>query len=282
MLRIACATLLLLALGCGASACKQTGWIGVVFTDEFGQAVRLRGTEILVQTQEWNPGSEAMERHAATFSAAFEIVGFVARGSGEFYLAGRLPTGADVLELWTLQPPPGARRVGRVRAKTQIGVALASSAIAPEIVGGGRYVPVDERRADARLVRTRLYEGNLGGIDTLDVDPEGRFLFVVSAGDRTVYRLALVAGATPVAVLAAADVPILGRYLSMWRRQHASEGRIYFLAESPGGSSDAVFLIKDASNSGDGFVVEPFSSTAAYEATYGGRVWTDNFVDYRK
>lgn len=131
---------------------------------------------------------------------------------GELYVAGVYENGDAVVEKWTFTYPPST--VGSPRPDSQVGV---------------RYVPLDQRPLPT-MTPVELYRGTaIGRIRTLEPDPEGRFLLLLSREKPTLYRIRFLGSAVspPTVELSQATMPYLASCGVVDVSQHESEGRQY-------------------------------------------------------
>ena len=153
-------------------------------------------------------------KHLFDYRAEFEIVDVATRGRGEFYLLGSGEQEGrpfEVIEHWQ------ARHAG---------------------------VPQDPKLPHD-IERTELYRGDaLGPIHALDVDPEGRFVVVISTEADAASRLTQVELPSLVTTTLARD---LEDATSIWRCQHATRGRVWIVT---GRGMSWVLLLEDAANDG--------------------------------
>ena len=160
-------------------------------------------------------------RHQAVFQTevAFMPQRYASRGANDLFLAGPpwtsetadpdsdgLGTGT-VVERWTITAPLGAPYTIRTSSTAPIGTPAPLSTLSAQIPGGV-YIPA-EQRGPARVRKSML--GYFAfSIDGIDVDPEGRFLLMVSAAEAKLYRLDLAAyDGNPVVILDVTVQPAL-------------------------------------------------------------------------
>jgi hypothetical protein len=217
-------------LGCASSGSYMLFWSEyfkvVARNTDSGHAVRLEFTEEIpanfAEASVPSAPSTTPGEHEAVFNTdvSFLPLRYASRGANDLFVAGRpwvagessetpesdLGSGT-VVERWTITAPIGAPYTVRTGSTAPIGTAAPLSTLSAHIAGGV-YIPAEER-GPVRVRKVML--GYFAfSIDGMDVDPEGRFLLMVSASEGRLYRLDLVAAdGIPVVILDATTRPEL-------------------------------------------------------------------------
>lgn len=157
---------------------------------------------IIRRERERDPATQDFVSHQRVFSVSYDIVGVFQRTPSDIFIAGALDTGGEfVIERWTFRKIRGAYHASRPEATT-LGTPFTTPPTTIEIVGG-TFVQPELRNARPPL-RKIIYQGTfMGPIRGLGVDPDGRFVLVLSgvAPATAVYRIALTFFSTPEPVL---------------------------------------------------------------------------------
>lgn len=274
----------------GAQA-LTSGVTPMIYTPNLLRGIRwLTGeSDLVLLTMERQPGTVELRVGWSTadskYSTSFAIQDVSTRDGQDFVVHGVASNGDDVVEIWTLIPVVGSWSATRPAAGTPVGTPVVSGGVTMTVVGGTFVAPAS-RQAVPRVKRMELYRGqDLGGIRSVSVDPDRRFVYLLADGDDGLYRLDLLASggaAPPLLVLDPAALPQLLTATSLYPRQHASEGRIY-VVESVGGAAhwvDEISLLYDHDN--DGILDAHVTMTHdQYEQLYGSEeVWADDFLNY--
>lgn len=249
-----------------------------------------------IQTVSWNPREDGIriqnrartaggtwDRVEYSFDTPYEVHAVSGRQADELYVAGRTRTGEDLLEKWLLDSQTGAHFFSVSSVSTPIGTpAAAVPGTSGGIVGDGEYVPGADRPSIPRLNRFEFYRGGaFGGVVDLSSDPQGRFIIVLSAGRRALYRVPIQNGATPALLYTATDLPFLELARRIHRRQHHAQGRVYILR----GDTDALgrsltLMLFDSDNDGEFESTRTLSKSAYAAQGYDGQVWLTDFTTY--
>lgn len=162
-------------------------------TNQFGISLLTLEREVRIRVFEKDPEDGKYHRWNATAQTAYDVLSIRSRHGNEFYIYGVMPDGSEILERWDLSPwRPGAYRTERLASLEPIGVGIRPSVTKLRFTGP--WVDPDLRTAPV-LTRTALAmpEG-LDEVVQIEVDPEGRFLLLLTRdaqGDSTLVQLDL-------------------------------------------------------------------------------------------
>jgi hypothetical protein len=231
------------------------------------------------------------------YSVAYSLSTFTHRHADEIYVAGVAPrSGHAVVERWIFPPEIGSFYTDRDVASTPIGVpvtpsdlmlGLASNAppptppFDPNSIFSERFVAPSGRTTPPAPIREELYRGpDFGEVDSMKVDPEGRFLIINPTGQDRILRLVLSDPPDLQILYTASDFPeLVGAKLGCGLAQHSTGARAYFVGYTHT-SSRGMIILEDADNDGvfENAVALPEASFNA--SPYAGLGWPDNFMSY--
>ena len=227
------------------------------------------------------PGTTA-GAHTASFgySVPYLPVRFASRAGDEVYIAGPPLSPEDgslsagtVLEMWMITAPEGAPYATRAKRNEPIGTPAPLSALEAH-VQGGTYIVAEQRR------EPRIQKRALGhfpfDVNDMEVDPEGRYVLLVSRSEQKLYRLNLV-GFTgiPELVLDSVAAPILIAANSVYVVRYQDQLKRYVV----GRPSGANLVLCDADNDGIFESSESFDADAWASSSYA--VYRDIEDNYR-
>jgi len=223
------------------------------------------GSTVQITRHERANSSSAWDSQTLRYTTDLNLtdVGFCS-GGAVLYVAGIRITATgceDVIEEWEMNLQDGAYTLACSTPPQPRGSPMLMpyrGQIQEQIVGGGGYVPVAQRRVpQPPLTKTVIYSGTIGTISAIEVDPEGRFLLVQSHQSGDLYSLDLAATGPPMLVLefSAAQYPQLANTQNLVAYDHATMGRIYAAKEGskhiglvPSGAKYT--YLRDADNDG--------------------------------
>ena len=246
---------------------------------------------ITLQTSERDPSTNQWHKSSNEYSVAFKIRQIAVRTPDQFFVLGRTRTGLDIIEFWSLEPAAGAYVSYRPMLPGGIGNPVASS---PTIIfvydgpltpieiqsgsGGGTFIPPDQRAAPS-VTKTEIFVGDLGTVESIAADPEGRFLLAVSEDEIKKIVLAIDGSTTTSVMHTTTSVPQLAYDNRLQFMHHATLGRVCSLMcmNEPQGIHRVMFI--DSDNDGD------FDSQSSY--TYDqwlssglAGAWAEDFLNY--
>ena len=240
------------------------------------------GKGFSLDSSEIDPVSLEKYQSSQWHSVSFEIVTIVARTANELYIAGSAPNGMDVIERWTITPVEGEFFADRAIAQTPIGTPAAT---APTVVSasGGTFFPPASRAPQRQPSKSMIFTGaDLGGIRSLAVDPDGRFVLVLAgSGPRRLYRIENEAGSSPVVLFDSSTDAFMAFADYIKVQEHATLGRAYFL-DSLSGNAPGVFvtLLFDHDNDGIFDAWNSYTPESYAAAGFSGGVWTADYLNY--
>ena|GEM_PF-2268818 len=179
--------------------------------------------EVVITRSEKETAASDWSVQTQQLSASFFILDVRSRCDQELFVAGAWPTGTTVIEKWRLAHPPAY--------------------VTPPGGGSATYMPIAHRGLPS-VRRDVLFEGSqLGLIRSIEVDPQGRFLLLLSNDSHSLYRLDLVVpGSTPQAMFTTQTLPQLAGIKSVLYAKHVTEGSRFLLLQQPRGESDVLHL----------------------------------------
>jgi len=264
------------------STSKGLGSLGgevFVRSSQLVQAFRVRERTVHYIAHEFNHVEDVWEREDRALSASFDVKALSSNRANQVTLAGRHPrTGEDVVERWSIDQITGTVVLGTPISTARIGTPLPGNPGTVAAFVGGHHIP-PSARAVSQVLREELYRGtDFNGIRELSVDPEGRFILVITEDSRLVQFDLSTGGVTT--VYTTAEIPTLDEDRYLRRAQHLSKGRMYFIeSEMADVDSHSITVIIDADN--DGIFTGPSDSIEHLDllmyhlAGYGER---SNFV----
>ena len=218
--------------------------------------------------------------HKATFDSevSFFPKSFSSRGGNDLFLAGP-PVVSDatdvagggvglgsgtVLERWTITAPIGAPYTIRPASTVPIGTQAPLSSLSAQIPGG-MYVPAEQRSAP-RLRKTML--GYFGfSVSSIEADPEGRYVLLLSPAESKVYRLDLVNyNGNPVVILDGTAQPCLAFAHDVYACRFQDQLKRYVIGCSNGQN----VVLRDSDNNGLFESAEILSDSAFYASPLYG------------
>lgn len=238
--------------------------------------------KIKVTTREQDPVSLATADHEAEYAVSYRVQFVTSRTPDELYVFGTERNGDDVVEVWSLEAIDGAWTGVRPGSGTPIGVPVQGVTPVSLDIAGGQFVHPKGRTAPL-AGREELYSGPaFGGVLYAAVDPEKRFLLVLSADASQVHRLDLDGNSSPTVEFDASMVPLLEEMGSIVPRHEAILGRVYVMtpsrrsedAHGPSVQSNMRIVLYDGDNDGvfDGLDALSYEEYVAAEYT-----WIDVF-----
>lgn len=205
--------------------------------------------------------------------ASFFPSAFASRGGNDFFVSGP-PLVSDpqadgfgagtVLERWSITAPLGGPYTIRTPSTVPIGTPAPLSSLSAQIPGG-TYIPA-EQRSPARLRKAMLGYFPFSA-KSIEVDPEGRFVLLLSPAEAKLYRLDLVNyTGTPVVILDGAAQPNLDHAASIYACRFHDQLKRYVISCSNGQK----IVLRDSENDGVFEAVEVLTDIAyAASPLYG-------------
>jgi len=208
----------------------------------------LEPRDLSVWSNELDPATGQWEQSTVHYSVAFDVVSIGGIGADLLVVAGYSGRFDDeVIELWDLSPSTGGYKTWLSGGLSHgpIGTPSPTSVISEGIEGGLFQVAAGRTPAPAPS-RTEIFRGDLGGIIAVAVDPEERFVLVLSDEDDCVYQIDVASGVKQVVL----DVSISTTVASadgIRGLEHAVEGRKYIVGDR---SADQYVFMNDTDNDG--------------------------------
>ncbi|MHC5012586.1 MAG: hypothetical protein ACYTG6_16840 [Planctomycetota bacterium] len=239
------------------------------------------GSVVRIARHERADASSGWESQESSYSTDLQLTDVGFSGSSQLYVAGvrRTSTGCeDVIERWTLEVAPGSYQLVCTTPTQPRGVPLSlpiSSRLSEGIVGGGAYVPIDQRRFHQPIVTKEvLYAGDVGVISAIEMDPDGRFLLVQSHASGDVFSLDVAAPGSPLVLeFSATQHPQLAKTQDLVAYDHMTKGRLYEAREGnkhsglvPSGVQYT--FLRDADNDGAFETIEVLDPNAYMASPY--------------
>lgn len=188
-----------------------------------------------VVTDELDPSTGDWFVSTVEHSASFKIDRVVTRISNELYLSGVARNGDLVIEQWIVTPQTGAVLPVRPAAETGIGVPFSTPPLTTQIQGDGAFIPPPQRQDRSVTVKTELYRGSeLGEIVSMAVDPDGRFLLVLTSGSHGLVQFDL-HDSTPTGpayqtICSPSTLPEIQQVKSIYPAAHENGIRMFIMA----------------------------------------------------
>lgn len=215
---------------------------------------------ITVHRSERQNSSGPWAHQAQEISASYAIVDASSRCDQSIYVAGIWPNGDSIVEEWALIHPP-------------------------TFTQGGTYIPIDQRERPA-VRRGVLYAGtSMGVIRSMEPDPKGRFLLMLTHGDHTLLRMDLTHPAHPItAVHTTSSLPQLAEIQTILFAKHGTEGNKFVLTKEerskhlhkdPQDTNPYVIFLSDGNDDGVLDTPQVLDAAAWNAGNYGSTVvWT--------
>ncbi len=228
-----------------------------------------------------DPSQEAYYQHeAGPFPYSYSFVDLSARHPAEIYVAGTMPgTGDTKIEKWLFPPQVGGYYTFRDTAVAGVGTPSPLSTLSGELVGGTYVAP--ENRSPVSPVQTTVFQGRIGGgVEDIAVDPEGRFLLILSATG-SLYQLSDLASPTLTLLYDESALPGLTLADEMRPFVDAQGVRCFqVIASPPNVSPGAAIVLRDLENDGVIDETHTFTYDAYASSPYYHLNWTDDYSTY--
>lgn len=272
----------------GGGLVEYSGAMGKMPSSSVGKRVIVMGDEltvgayvgtdgITIESREVLPGQGPSSFVSAGyfFATSFQVVDVAGRQSSEVFVLGA----ENVIERWTQEIMTGSRYL-TVRNTT-----VAPGVPVPDIeqgIKGGTWLPLDQRPKELRQ-RRNVVLGRFSGPEfcTVHVDPEGRYLLLVTKDNHDVFQLALTVDAAPVQIASSSQTVQLPQYTGGHLAHHETRGRLFIMERVlSSGGIDRVIL-SDLGNDGVFESMEALSAADWTAQGMDGQVWfRPDFFDY--
>lgn len=193
-----------------------------------------RGMYTRIKRNERETPSSTWYSQTQELSASFHIIDSRTRHDQELYVAGLYTTGESTIEQWTFTHPP-------------------------KYSAAGAYIPISQRRLPT-VRRSVLYRGtSLGAIRSLEPDPQGRFLMILSHSPRALYKMSLQSPFPTETLHTTASLPALSSIVTVHYAVHLVEGIKFVLtkklrwqhsADGPFDTNQFVVFLNDPNDDG--------------------------------
>ena len=155
------------------------------------------------------------DKSTHSYEVSFPIRAIGWRTPQDLFVAGRHPsTGEDVIQRYSL-PPIGFDGVDR-----------------------------------GEVIEREVLSGNYGGLRGVSFDPEGRFLWFITGGDTSLYRLDLAGEAAPQAAYGPSELPGMAQPVDLKSFEHAELGRVMVLFGLDSASDVSIAVVHEISREG--------------------------------
>lgn len=227
-----------------------------------------------INSYEKNPSTGQLETWHLACRTAYDIRTSVSRHANELWVAGyQAATDAYIIERWRINADPGAYYSIKPAASSGIGtpIPLSTGSVA---IKGGTYISVTPRTNSTQPNRSVQYMGlhfNVSGIRDIEVDPEGRFLLVMTKSPRNIYQIPLDGSSNATLLVTEALHPVLADAQVLQSYQNGTSGRA-FVAGKHTFTGDAWLVIKDVHNDG---IFDTFTTMtkSAYDSSFPTSSW---------
>ena len=204
---------------------------------------------MIVVTNEYDPGPGEWLEARLQESTTFDVTAVDGRLANDFWVCGVATNGDDVIEHWTLEVPVG----GWIAKRPVSTIPLGTPAATPEtaiVLRGSDFLPFAQRPQAPHIARRELYRGDLlGGVLSVEADPDGRYLMLLTEA-KEVYQLPIHVGASPLLLYDTSDTSTLANAHHIDARDHASLGRVYSIVPLAFKPSSLRILLIDDENDG--------------------------------
>jgi hypothetical protein len=213
-----------------------------------------------------------------TERTSFDVSRVTHRHGCEIYVCGRANGIEDVVERWDIVPDAGGYASSRPTSNTPIGNPAPLGTTSTFLQGNAFIEP--SARAAPILNRQEIYRGAaIGGFQSAVIDPEGRFMLVLSEQAKIIRVPLQSVPSSPTELYTSTQLPYLAQATSINVFDHATEGRKYVLMNR-GATEDGIRLVlHDYDNDGEVDVTEMLDDAAWAVRAYDQN-WVNDFVSY--
>ncbi len=220
-----------------------------------------------------------------SFKSSFWVKFITSRHGNELYVCGHPYTHGDreawdesqlLVERWDIRAALGSPFTSRARASEAIGQPAKLSVLRAHLQGGLYTMP--DQRAAPTVTRTFVARFDFP-VDDIRVDPQGRYMLVLSSSHGAMYRKDLSDLELPAQViLDSAQYPELQRARSIYMGRLVKDGIKRYIVTCKDGTR---LMLGDGNNDGDMDQVESYSGAAFDTAgLYSPQVWVENYRSY--
>lgn len=209
------------------------------------------------------------------FATSFPVVDVAGRQSSEVFVLGA----ENVIERWTHEVVVGSRYLSLKESPVAPGVPVPG---VEQGIKGGTWLPLAQRPKELRQRRNIVLNRFSGPeFGALHVDPEGRYLLLMTKESHDVFQLGLFEGAIPVQIAAVNQLPLLSESTGGHLAHHQSMGRLFIVERATSSGTVERGILIDADNNGIFESVETRSQAEWNAQGMDGQVWfRPDFFDY--
>ena len=183
-----------------------------------GLSIEGGGKEIVVDNYAISPIDSSQADWVEKFGLSFTATEISAWTANDILVVG---TYKDrwVMERWILADVKGAFEAIPLPTPSPIGTPMSVSIPTMAVFGGGGYTPVASRDPRGATVKDRFYDGDsISSIDSVVVDPQGRFVVVLDETEGKVWQVKVSETPQVVLLLDSSAAPILQGGCGLSRR----------------------------------------------------------------
>jgi hypothetical protein len=214
---------------------------------------------ITVRIQEKDPTTQAWEKIDHDFVVPYSVLDVSTRRGGlELFISGMQCNRGecqDIIERWVFPQVPGSYVAPELVSSLPRGTSMPAP-LGGVSLAGGTYVPHAQRHLPFVPTKSVLYSGtDYGHIDSLEVDPEGRYLLFHSYASGDLFSIDLLSPQLDIQLEASsAQYPALAATRSLGVFTSPTAGRFFVLEQSSGcrrlPSNPAWVVLADGNNDG--------------------------------
>ncbi len=198
------------------------------------------GHTLIVIDEEIDPLTDTFLESSHSYVTSFDLQLVEQRVPNEFYVVGKKGNGKFLIEKWQTPPSLGARTATREFTATPIGISAPQlPTVNLGVVGDVWVAPMDRGPRPQEIREVILDDLLIDGAIAARVDPDGRFMLILSQGGEFLYQLPFENNAVPTVICSSASIPDLASMGCIDSRQEVSAGRVYLMTSS-GNFNDGV------------------------------------------
>ena len=216
-------------------------------------------------------------KHVLDVTASFRLIATAAReGGNEVYLAGMRDDGKAVIKRFRFASRQGGYHISTAPGQiSPVGSPMPVHNAVEGVFGNNGVFSTPSASSYAQPTRDTILGNQAGLVQSLEVDPYGRFLMLLTYPDSNVFRVDLLAVPKTLELMfTAQDIPELADAKTIDAYRLVGGGHIYVLtnmgglrAGSLGGNGGIRYVVLQDSNNDGGFEsVEAFTGPGAFHA----------------
>lgn len=190
-------------------------------------------SRIVLRSTGINPSTGLGERYSRTYSLSYQPIDVVGVTANDFIIYGVDPLGVPIFERWVLDPDGGTYFSHRTLPTTGVGTSVPLGVTTVRILGDYTS-PSKMDNIEPALAREQVHRGGaIGNVVDMAVDPEGRFILVISDdsdGLRRIWQIHLNEDVDPTALITEVEFPSLLLNGQIEARLSASQGFYWLLS----------------------------------------------------